>query len=159
MQLVARRATEIAAKRDSVWALVSDIQNAASVISGIKAIEILEDSGGSSIIGTKWRETREWMGRDAVEVMWVTDASAPSFYETRAESHGSIYTSRIELEQTPVGTRLTMCFGCEPRFFVAKVIWILTGWMAKKSIRKIIDQDIDDIRVAAESAELGRAEN
>jgi hypothetical protein len=158
MPLIAKRTTEIAAKPDAVWGVVSDIRNAASVISGIKTIEVLEVPDASSIVGTRWKETREWMGRDAVEVMWVTDASAPSFYETRAESHGSIYNSRIELEQTPVGTQLTMYFRCEPQTIVAKIMWVLTGWMAKKSLCKIIDQDLDDIKLAAESAASARTD-
>lgn len=152
MALVAKRMTEIAAGPDTVWGVVSDIKNAASVISGIKTIEIMEVPDASSLVGTKWKETREWMGRDAVEVMWVTDASAPSFYETRAESHGSIYTSRIELEKIPAGTQLTMYFNCEPQTVAAKVMWVLTGWMARKSLCKMIDKDLDDIKAAAESA-------
>ncbi|MCW8091869.1 SRPBCC family protein [Alteromonas sp. ASW11-130] len=157
MPLIAKRTIDIAESRDAVWRIVSDIRNAASVISGIKNIEILEASDASSIIGTKWKETREWMGRDAIEVMWITDASAPSFYESRAESHGSIYVSRIELELTPGGTRLSMSFSCNPQTFMARIMWMLTGWMAKTSLRKIIDQDLEDIKVAAESAAIGRS--
>lgn len=152
MALIASESIEIDAAPDAVWAVVADIQNAANVISGIKAIEILEAAPGPTITGVKWKETREWMGRDAVEVMWVTDARSPSFYETRAESHGSIYISRMELEPTQAGTRLTMKFNCQPETLGAKVMWLLTGWMAKKSLRKIIGQDLADIKTAVESA-------
>jgi len=90
------------------------------------------------------------MGKDAVEVMWVTEASEPQYYATRAESHGAIYISRLELEQIPAGTRLTMGFIGKPDTFGAKVMWALTGWMAKKALRKTIDQDLADIRTAVE---------
>ncbi len=146
------RFTKIEASLSDVWSAVSDIEKADSRISGIKEVEILERATGPSIVGLKWRETREWMGKDAVEVMWVTDASEPSYYETRAESHGSIYTSRIELETTSTGTRLTMGFSGQPVTFGAKVLWALTGWMAKKSLRKTIDQDLADIKGAVEKA-------
>ena len=146
------RSTEIIAPPRDVWNVVADIQNAVAVISGIKVIEILEPASGPSIVGIKWRETREWLGRDAVEVMWVTDAHEASFYETRAESHGSIYTSRVELEATPTGTRLTMVFRGQPVTSGAKVLWALTGWMAKKSLCKVIDQDLQDVKAAVEKA-------
>jgi len=146
------RFTEIDASPSDVWSFVSDIENADTRISGIKEVEILERATGPSIVGLKWRETREWMGKDAVEVMWVTDASELSFYETRAESHGSIYTSRIELETISTGTRLTMGFSGQPVTFGAKVLWALTGWMAKKDLRKTINQDLADIKGAVEKA-------
>jgi uncharacterized membrane protein len=152
MALIASRSIEIVAPAEAVWAVIADIQNAANVISGIKAIEILEAAPGPTISGIKWKETREWMGRDAVEVMWITDASPPSFYKTRAESHGSIYISSLELEPTTTGTRLTMEFNCQPETFGAKLMWLLTGWMAKKAIRKVIDQDLADIKKAVERA-------
>ena len=146
------RFTEIDASPAGVWSVVSDIEKADTRISGIKEVEILERATGPSIVGLKWRETREWMGKDAVEVMWVTGASEPSYYETRAESHGSIYTSRIELETTSTGTRLTMGFSGQPVTFGAKVLWALTGWMAKNALRKTIDQDLADIKGAVEKA-------
>jgi hypothetical protein len=96
MGLIAYQSKEIMAPPEAVWSVVANIQNAASVISGIKEVEILETAAGPSIVGVKWKETREWMGRDAVEIMWITDACAPLFYETRAESHGSVYQSRLE---------------------------------------------------------------
>ena len=146
------RFTKIDASLADVWSVVSDIENADTRISGIKEVEILERATGPSIVGLQWRETREWMGKDAVEVMWVTDASEPSYYETRAESHGSIYTSRIELETTSTGTLLTMGFSGQPVTFGAKALWALTGWMAKKALRKTIDQDLADIKGAVEKA-------
>jgi hypothetical protein len=151
MAFLASQSIEIAAAPESVWAVVTDIQNAGNVISGIKAIEIVEAAPGPTITGLKWKETREWMGRDAVEVMWITDSSSPSFYETRAESHGAIYTSRIELEPTQTGTGLTMKFNAQPDTLGAKVMWLLTGWMAKKSVCKVIDQDLADIKTAVEN--------
>ena len=84
MNLITSRSIEIAAEPSRVWSVISDIENAVNHISGIKKIEVLEPRSNESIVGLKWQETREWMGRDAVEVMWVTDASEALFYETRA---------------------------------------------------------------------------
>ncbi len=146
------RSINIEAPPLAVWSIVSDIEKAESHISGIKKIEILEQAKGPSIVGLKWRETREFMGKDAVEVMWVTHANDPEYYDVRAESHGCIYISRLELSAEPDGTRLTMRFTGQPITFGAKIMWALTGWLAKKALRKTIDQDLRDIKEAAEKA-------
>ncbi|NNC89978.1 MAG: SRPBCC family protein [Akkermansiaceae bacterium] len=153
MALIESQSTEIAAEAESVWNVITDIRHAANVISGIKEIQILEEAAGPHFVGLKWKETREWMGKDAVEVMWITDACAPTFYETRAESHGSVYQSRFELEPTECGTRLTMQFNCRPETIGARIMWILMGWMAKRSLRKVIAQDLKDVKSAVENAQ------
>ena len=78
MNLIASRSKEIEAPTMDVWAVISDIENATDHISTIKDIAVLEPCTEGSIVGLKWQETREWMGRDAVEVMWVTDAIEPA---------------------------------------------------------------------------------
>ena len=42
MALIASESVEIVAAPEAVWDVIADIQNAVNVISGIKAIEILE---------------------------------------------------------------------------------------------------------------------
>ena len=145
-----KRSVTINASPSDVWSVVTNIEYSDTIISGIKKIEILENATGSSIVGLKWREYREWMGKEAVEVMWVTDASETSYYQTRAESHGAIYISRIELEAISTGTRLTMQFNGQPDTLAAKILWALTGWMARKLLRDTIDKDLADIKSAVE---------
>lgn len=144
------RFTDIKASRQVVWDVVSDIENAASTIQGIHRIEVLEPAGGSSIVGLKWREFRSWKGQEAVEVMWITEAEKPSYYVTRAESHGAVYSSRISLQPNATGTHLTMSFTAQPVTFAARILWVLTGWMAKRALAKTIDQDIADIKAKVE---------
>jgi|AACY02.16.fsa_nt_gi Polyketide cyclase / dehydrase and lipid transport. len=116
------RSPEILAPPRDVWKVVAGSQNAVDVISGIKAVEILEPASGPSIIGVTWREPREWPGRDAVEITWTTHAREAPYYETRAKRHGAIYTARLELEAIPKGTRLTMGFSGQPVSLGAKVL-------------------------------------
>ncbi len=144
------RSIDIQAPREAVWGVVTDIERAESTISGISKVEVLEPARGPSIVGLKWRETRPWMGKEATEVMWITEAVQPDHYDTRAESHGSVYETRLLLEEIPEGTRLTMAFQSQPVTAGAKVLWALTGWMAKGALRKTIDQDLADIKAAVE---------
>ncbi|NDV93032.1 hypothetical protein GTH32_17835 [Alteromonas sp. 345S023] len=150
MALISSQSIEIVAAADLVWRVVTDVENADKFISGIKRVDIITPADGPNIVGLKWRETREFMGKDALETIWVTEASPPQFYATRAESHGSVYHSKITLTPISEGTRLTMDFHCQPISWPAKIMWVLTSWMAKKSLGNIIIQDLEDIKVAVE---------
>ncbi len=146
-----RVSVDIAATPEEVWQVITDIENSKNVVSGIMDIEILEPATGPSIKGMKWRETRMMFGKEATEVMWITHADAPDFYDTRAESHGAVYTTRVAVEATADGSRLTMTFEGQPVKFGAKVMWALTGWMMKGPMKKAITQDLADIKAAVES--------
>lgn len=146
-----RAEVDVRAPREAVWAVVTDIPNASRTIKGIERIEVLERPVGGGLVGLKWRETRKMFGKDATETMWITRAEAPSFYETRAESHGSVYTTRIELAPTFSGTRLSMDFGAVPQTFGAKVMGAMFSAFGKGSMRKAILKDLEDIKAATEA--------
>ena len=141
---------EVRAPRRAVWSVVTDIPNAATTIEGIEKVEVLHQPS-SGIVGLKWRETRKMFGKEATETMWITRAEEPSFYETRAESHGSIYTTRIGLDDAPGGTRLSMAFGAVPQTFGAKVMGVVFSTLMRGSMRKAILKDLEDIKAAAEA--------
>ncbi len=145
-------AIDIDANPEQVWSVVSDIENSGGFIRAIDSIEVLEQATGPSIKGLKWRETRTMFGKEATEVMWITEAKEPEFYVTRAESHGSIYSTRLSIEAMYGGSRLTMSFKGIPQTRGAKIMWFLTGWMAKGAMRKALQADLEDIRKAAEEA-------
>lgn len=145
------QSTAIDASPEKVWQIISDIDNAEATIEGILKINVLERPKGSSLKGLKWEETRIFAGREAMETMWITDSRKNKFYETRAESHGAIYKSRMEIAKDGAGSTLTMSFDGEAVTFGAKVMWALTGWMAKKPMQKAIAADLADIKAAAES--------
>ncbi len=143
--------TDIQAPPEAVWRVVSDIENAAETIEAIEEIDILDHPTGPSITNLKWRETRTMFGKQATEVMWVTDAAEPSYYETRAESHGSVYQTRIALHAHDGGTRLSMAFEGQPMTLGAKITWALTGFVVKRMMRKALNQDLADIKAAVEA--------
>lgn len=76
--------------KEKVWELITDIENSANFISGINNIEILNQPR-EGLIGLKWKETRKMFGKEAEEVMWITESEPYKYYQTRAESHGAIY--------------------------------------------------------------------
>jgi carbon monoxide dehydrogenase subunit G len=140
----------VRAPRRVVWDVVTDIPNAAKTIEAIEKIEVLDRPAGG-LVGLKWRETRKMFGKEATEVMWITGAAEASHYETRAESHGAVYTTRIALDEADGGTRLSMTFAGAPQTFAAKAMGFVLGPLMKGSMRKAIQKDLDDIKAAAEA--------
>jgi carbon monoxide dehydrogenase subunit G len=57
------RSIDINATKEHVWSYITNIENAGSWISGIKNVEILKPAKGPSIVGLKWKETGEFMGK------------------------------------------------------------------------------------------------
>ena len=138
----------IAAPPDRVFRIATDLENIAATMSGIDSAEVLTD--GPFGEGTRWRETRTLYGRQATEEMWVTGFDPPRSYVVEAESHGAHYRSEITFAPEGAGTRVTFVFGARPLGLVARLFSVLGGLMLK-SVRKALEQDLDDLKRAAES--------
>ena len=65
----------------AIWTAVSDIENAAKIISGIEKIEVLEKPQ-SGLVGLRWRETRILFGKPATAEKWITEAAEGDFVKT-----------------------------------------------------------------------------
>ena len=59
---------EVAAPAEVVWAICTDLDRTAEVISAITALE-RTDGGTGFGVGTAWQETRVMFGRGATETM------------------------------------------------------------------------------------------
>lgn len=141
---------EIAAPPDRVWQLLTDLDGAPQVVSGIEAIERL-DGGGDFRVGTKWRETRTMFGRQATEEMEVTALAGGRSYTVEADGHGAHYTSTVTVEPAAAGSRVVMTFAGEPQGTVAKIMAATIGRLFAGATRKALKQDLDDIARAAEN--------
>jgi hypothetical protein len=140
---------EIAASKEDVWRAITNIEGSADTIGAIEQVEVLErpDAG---LVGLKWRETRNLFGKTATEVMWITDAAENQFYQTRAESHGSVYVSRLAIAENDAGVTLTMGFEGTPQTTAAKLMSATMGKMFKGATEKALRQDLQDIKAAVE---------
>lgn len=136
---------EISKPKEDVWKVIADIENAQGRISSILSIEVLEKPE-AGFVGFKWKETRKMFGKEATEIMWVTDSVENEYYSTRAESHGSIYVSRLSLAESAGITTLTMSFSGEAQTWVAKILSALMGVLIKSSMEKELQKDLVDIK-------------
>ena len=142
---------EISKPRADVWKAVTDIPNAVGMISGILSVEVLENPD-TGLVGFRWKETRKMFGKEATEIMWITDAEENASYSTRAESHGAVYITRLTITEQDGVILLTMNFGAELQSFSAKVMSATMGWMFKNATIKAVQQDLIDIKFTVEQA-------
>jgi uncharacterized protein YndB with AHSA1/START domain len=142
---------EVAAPAERTWLVATDLDRAADVIGGIDRLERL-DGGGDLRVGTRWRETRTMMGKQATEEMIVTAVEPGRSYTVEADSRGAHYVSTITV--TPLDddrSRISMSFRGEPGSTVGKVLAATVGRLAAGPARKALKQDLDDIAAAAEA--------
>lgn len=141
---------EVNATKEAVWSVISDIEHSAENIRGIESIEVLEKPA-HGLVGLKWREKRIMFGKEAYETMWITEAEENSHYQTRAESHGAVYISRLSVEDKDGGCILTMGFKGEAQTLGAKISDVIFSGMMKKSTEKALYEDLEDIKKVAEA--------
>ncbi|MFC4495382.1 SRPBCC family protein [Streptomyces ovatisporus] len=142
----------VAAPADRVWAVLTDIEGSPRVISGIDKVEMLSD--GPFGVGTRWRETRRMLGKEATEEMWVTESEPAKRYVVEAESRGVHYVSEFRL--TPQGgdaTSVRLVFGSEITAgggLKGKLMQAL-GSIGARAAAKALAKDLADIAASAEA--------
>jgi carbon monoxide dehydrogenase subunit G len=137
----------VAAPRERVFEVITNLEGAAETIRGIQKLEVLTD--GPVGVGTRWRETRVMFKREATEEMEITAFDPPNGYDVGAESHGCRYHSEFRLTPEGEGTKLTWRFEATPQTLPAKVMGFLFKGMMK-SVAKECLKDLEDIAAAAE---------
>ncbi|MFW2513747.1 SRPBCC family protein [Demequina sp. SO4-13] len=133
-----------------VWSILTDLDGAPDVLSGVVAVERLEGEGYE--VGVKWRETRRMLGKEASEEMWVVAVEEPFTTTVSAESGGTRYATVFVCEPIEGGTRLSVDFGGESvnPGLGQRIGWALFGKIGLKSTQKALVKDLEDIAKAAE---------
>lgn len=139
----------IDAPRHHVWNIITDADRWSDVISGIVDVEILERPT-DGVVGLKWREKRVLFGKEATETMWISAAEPNDWYEVTADNHGAVYTTRMSLADVDGKTELTMAFSARPTTFAARLMSVM-GFLFNGQLKKMLQQDLADIRRAAEA--------
>lgn len=140
---------EIALKPQQVFSLITDISKFADMIEGIDKAEVL--TGGSIGKGTRWRETRTFMGQVATEEMEITGIQEPHGYQIEARSHGTLYQSSYALKDLGDKTEITMSFQAKPESLFAKVMGFIMAPFMQGSIAEHLAKDLKDLKHYAEN--------
>ena len=149
--MVCEAKIQINAPKESIWRVITNIENAANTIRAIDSLEVLERPA-SGLVGLKWRETRKMMGKDATETMWITDAVENEYYKTRAESHGCVYISCLRITEANGTNTLSMSIESQPQTLMAKLMGVPMMMLLKGMMKKMLLKDLQDIKTAAENA-------
>ncbi|MBI3819465.1 MAG: hypothetical protein HY286_12285 [Planctomycetes bacterium] len=133
----------------AIWAAITNIENAAEIISGIENIEVLEKPA-NGLVGLKWRETRILFGKPASVEKWITDAAENEFYKTRAEDGGFVFLTTKRISESSGGMTLSEAHESKPQTMVAKLMSVTMLLLFKGVVKKALLQDLNDIKSAVE---------
>ena len=139
----------IAAPIETVFALATDVPHAAEHIRGIDRIELL--TALPIGVGARWRETRRIMHRESTEELKITAFDPPHGYTVECDSCGSRYLTVFRFEPDGEATKVTLDIRCDAQSLTAKLMSPLTGLMFGPMMRKCIEDDLEDLKQAAEA--------
>lgn len=145
--LVVTRRTS--AGTDRLWAVATDLARADQTMSAILAVDVLTPPPFG--VGTRWRETRRMMKREATEEMWVTDVEPGRSYTAEAESGGAHYVMRFACTPSPTGgSDVTMTFVARPTGRLGRVLSAVMAPLSRRQLREQLERDLADLVAAAE---------
>jgi hypothetical protein len=133
----------------AIWAAITNIENAAEIVSGIENIEVLEKPA-NGLVGLKWRETRKLFGKSATAEKWITDAAENEFFKTRAEDGGFVFLTTNSISENSGGITLTSSHDSQPQGIAAKLMSIPMSLLFKGVAKKALQQDLNDYKAAVE---------
>ena len=151
--MIVEEQVTISGSKAAIWAAITNIENAAEIISGIEKIEIVEKPA-NGLVGLKWRETRLLFDEPTTVEKWITDAAESAFYQTRAESDGNVFLTTMRIVENNGGMTLTSAHETQPQGIIAK-LRATPMFLFKGMIKKAILQDLNDIKSAVEKENVG----
>ncbi|MEZ5116139.1 MAG: SRPBCC family protein [Candidatus Nanopelagicales bacterium] len=144
----------VEAPPEVVWELTTDIAGSPRTLTGVVRVEMLTEPPFR--VGTRWRETRVMMRREATEEMWVTEIDPGTSYTVEAESNGMHYRTVVTVAASPGGgTDLAMTFSGTPTHVVSRVLGAIMNPFVRRSIEGMVGKDLDDLAAAAQSRTTG----
>ena len=141
----------IDARPGIVWSIVTDVDHAPQVYSSVEAVERLAGEGFE--VGTRWRETRRLHGRRSTAELEVTELRPGRSFTTEATQSGMQYRTTVEVASGPGATStVTFRFAAEPRSTRARLIAGALAPLTRRSTRRLLVADLDDVAIAASTA-------
>ena len=136
--------------------MITNIENASEIISGIENIEVLEKPA-NGLVGLRWRETRILFGKPATVEKWITDAAENEFYKTKAADGGFVFLTTKSISESGGVVTLAESHESKPQGIVATLMSIPMVLFFKGVVKKALLKDLSDIKAAVEQVELAQA--
>lgn len=134
---------DIDADPETVFDVIADIERSPTYIEGIEKVEMLTE--GSVGVGTRWRETRVMMKKEAVEEMEVTAFESPSHYSVHCDSCGYVVEWTFRVEPSGGGSKLTLVMTSTAQTLLAKLMAPLC-WLTAGMMKKCVEADMRNIK-------------
>lgn len=138
---------------ERVYAVFTDFEHVQHRVDGIERLELLTEEPVG--VGTRFRETRIFHGREATETIEISTFEPPSRYVAVCRSHGTCYHREFHFEPEPPGTRVTVSFRADPQTLLARCLAPL-GRLMLGNVRRCLADDVADLKKAAETKPLSR---
>ena len=137
----------LAAPVEDVFKAFTDLEHQAGRVSGIKGIEVLTTGGFR--LGTRWRETREVLGRIDDAEMEVTQFAQNAGYTITHEKAGVRIDTVFAFAPAGDGTKVSITFSLEnqglPPGLLTPVSWAIAG-----KVKEALGKDLTDMKKAIE---------
>lgn len=138
---------DVAAPIEEVFRLFTDIEHGPAHVSGIKRIEVL--TPGPFHLGTRWRETREVMGRLDSAEMEITAFERHRMYTITHHKAGVRIDTTFWFETSGAGTKVSVEFdldaGGMPPGLLAPIGWAIGG-----TVERVLSHDLADLKRSVE---------
>jgi uncharacterized protein YndB with AHSA1/START domain len=142
-----RVSRDIKAPVEQVFAMFTDIEHGPDHVSGIKTIELV--SYGPLGLGTRWRETREVLGRLDDAEMEITAFEKNRTYTITHHKAGVRIDTVFTFEPVPDGTRVSIEFGLNPQGLPPALLSPIE-WAIGDKVRSVLSQDLLDLKASVE---------
>jgi uncharacterized membrane protein len=133
---------------DQVFQVFSDIEHGPERVSGIKKVEMLTPQ--SVHLGSRWRETREVLGRLDSAEMEITAFERNRMYTITHHKAGVRVDTTFWFEREGSGTKVSIEFeldgGGVPPGFLAPL-----GWAIEGAVGRVLNHDLADLKHSVES--------
>jgi hypothetical protein len=127
--------------------MFTDIEHGSEHVSGIKGVEM--ETFGPFRLGTKWRETREVMGRQDDAEMEVTAFEQNRTYTITHHKGGVRIDTVFTFDPVPAGTRVSIEFGLNPQGLPPGLLSPLE-WAIAGRVRDVLSHDLLDLKQSVE---------
>jgi len=142
-----RVSREIAAPVDKVFSMFTDVEHGTDNVSGIKSVEMM--TFGPLRLGSRWRETREVLGREDEAEMEITAFEQNHTYTITHHKAGVRVDTVFTFEKVPAGTKVSVEFGLNPQglppALLAPLEWAIAG-----KVRDVLSHDLIDLKTSIE---------
>ncbi len=137
----------ISATPETVFAVVSDVENSPDRIDWFEKVDMLTD--GPVRVGTKWRETRRMNNKQCVEEWEMTAFESPIYFSAYCDSQGYDVQWTMRVDPEGDGSRLTLDMTTRPRTFIGKLLTPVE-WVMARMMKTMVRKDLESTKAYIE---------